>query len=57
MALRTVLVGLMFTIMVAGGVAQAADYTLRATANSNEADEDADGLNVFKQFQMSGPRE
>ena len=50
MATRTVLGGLMIAMMVAGGVAQAADYTLRATANSNEADEDADGLNVFKQY-------
>ena len=28
--------------------AQAADYTIRATANSNENDEDYDGLVVFK---------
>ncbi|SMX23855.1 TRAP transporter substrate-binding protein [Boseongicola aestuarii] len=27
-----------------------AQYTIRATANSNENDEDADGLNVFKNF-------
>ena len=50
MAIRTVLGGLLVATMLAGGVAQAADYTLRATANSNEADEDADGLNVFKQY-------
>ena len=50
MALRTVLGGLMIAALVAGGAAQAADYTLRATANSNENDEDADGLNVFKQY-------
>ncbi|WP_371170736.1 TRAP transporter substrate-binding protein DctP [Aliiroseovarius sp. 2305UL8-7] len=30
--------------------AQAADYTLRATANSNENDEDYDGLVVFKNY-------
>lgn len=30
--------------------AQAADYTIRATANSNENDEDYDGLIVFKNF-------
>jgi len=30
--------------------AQAADYTIRATANSNENDEDYDGLVVFKSF-------
>ncbi len=29
---------------------QAADYTIRATANSNENDEDYDGLVVFKNF-------
>lgn len=34
----------------AAGVSQAADYTLRATANSNENDEDYDGLVVFKNF-------
>ena len=28
--------------------ANAADYTIRATANSNENDEDYDGLVVFK---------
>jgi len=32
------------------GVAQAADYKLRAVANSNENDEDYDGLVVFKDF-------
>ena len=31
-------------------VASAADYTLRATANSNENDEDYDGLVVFKNY-------
>ena len=30
--------------------AQAADYTIRATANSNENDEDYDGLIVFKNY-------
>lgn len=35
---------------VAGTVTQAADYKLRATANSNENDEDYDGLIVFKDF-------
>ncbi len=30
--------------------AQAADFTIRATANSNEADEDYDGLIVFKNY-------
>ncbi len=32
------------------GAATAADYTLRATANSNENDEDYDGLIVFKNY-------
>lgn len=31
-------------------MAQAADYTIRATANSNENDEDYDGLVVFKNY-------
>ncbi|MEM1039919.1 MAG: TRAP transporter substrate-binding protein DctP [Pseudomonadota bacterium] len=37
---------------MAGGISQAmaADFTLRATANSNENDEDYDGLVVFKNF-------
>ena len=30
--------------------AQAADYSIRATANSNENDEDYDGLIVFKNY-------
>ena len=34
----------------AGQLAQAADITLRATANSNENDEDYDGLVVFKNY-------
>ncbi len=38
--------------LAAGGIstAFAADITLRATANSNENDEDADGLAVFKNY-------
>ncbi len=36
--------------LVVGGIASAADITLRATANSNENDEDYDGLVVFKNF-------
>ena len=35
---------------VAATTAQAADFTLRATANSNTDDEDYDGLIVFKDF-------
>ncbi|MBP1849164.1 TRAP transporter substrate-binding protein DctP [Rhizobium halophytocola] len=39
------------TLGVAGiGIAKAADITLRATANSNENDEDYDGLTVFKNY-------
>ncbi|UWQ15367.1 TRAP transporter substrate-binding protein DctP [Aliiroseovarius sp. M344] len=38
-------------VLAASAVAvQAADYTIRATANSNENDEDYDGLVVFKNF-------
>ena len=36
--------------VVAAGAASAADYNLRAVANSNENDEDYDGLVVFKDF-------
>ena len=38
--------------LMAGSIAtaNAADYTIRATANSNENDEDYDGLVVFKNF-------
>ncbi|AJY44558.1 TRAP transporter substrate-binding protein DctP [Martelella endophytica] len=37
-------------VCVTGGLASAADITLRATANSNENDEDYDGLVVFKNY-------
>jgi TRAP-type C4-dicarboxylate transport system substrate-binding protein len=37
-------------LAVTAVVAQAADYTIRATANSNENDEDYDGLVVFKNY-------
>ena len=45
-ALKTAMVA----TMMMTGVAQAADITLRATANSNENDEDYDGLVVFKNY-------
>ncbi len=38
------------TLLSAPLAAQAQDFTLRATANSNENDEDYDGLVVFKNF-------
>ena len=43
---------LMVATMLAGTAlaAQAQDFTLRATANSNENDEDYDGLVVFKNY-------
>jgi len=43
---------LVVAAMLAGSslAATAADYTIRATANSNENDEDYDGLVVFKNF-------
>ncbi|MGR3755943.1 MAG: TRAP transporter substrate-binding protein DctP, partial [Tranquillimonas sp.] len=34
----------------AAGMAAAQEFTLRATANSNENDEDYDGLVVFKNY-------
>ena len=37
-------------VVAAPIAASAADYKLRATANSNENDEDYDGLIVFKDF-------
>lgn len=37
-------------LMAVPMMAQAADYTIRATANSNENDEDYDGLIVFKNY-------
>ncbi|MEO9528832.1 TRAP transporter substrate-binding protein DctP [Roseibium sp.] len=50
--LKTTLKTLTVAAMLAGSAmnAMAADYTLRATANSNENDEDYDGLVVFKNF-------
>ncbi len=50
MRFNTALKSLLIAAMVMGGAAQAQEYTIRATANSNENDEDADGLNVFKQY-------
>lgn len=50
--LKTTIRSLMMATMLAstGLAAAAADYTLRATANSNENDEDYDGLVVFKSY-------
>lgn len=50
--IATTLKALAAAALVAGSTlaAEAADYTLRATANSNEDDEDYDGLIVFKNF-------
>lgn len=47
--IRTTVTSMMLATMLAGtGFAQ--DITLRATANSNESDEDYDGLVVFKNY-------
>ena len=50
--IRSTLTTLAVAAVVAGTAlaATAADYTIRATANSNENDEDYDGLIVFKSF-------
>jgi len=49
--LKTALAGtLASATLVLGMTAQAADFKLRAVANSNENDEDYDGLVVFKDF-------
>jgi len=51
MKLKTALKGFMVGAMaLSGAAAYAADYTIRATANSNENDEDYDGLVVFKNY-------
>ena len=50
--IKSTLKALTAAAMLAGTAlsAAAADYTIRATANSNENDEDYDGLIVFKSF-------
>lgn len=50
--LKGTLKALLAAAVVAGSAlaASAADYTIRATANSNENDEDYDGLVVFKNY-------
>ena len=50
--LKTTLKSLTAAALVAGSamMATAQEYTIRATANSNENDEDYDGLVVFKNF-------
>ncbi len=50
--IKTTLKMLTAAALVAGSLlaAAAADYTIRATANSNENDEDYDGLIVFKNY-------
>ncbi|MEM1360629.1 MAG: TRAP transporter substrate-binding protein DctP [Pseudomonadota bacterium] len=48
--LKPITTSLTLAAMLAFGPALAADYTLRATANSNENDEDYDGLVVFKNY-------
>lgn len=50
--LKTLVKTAALSVLLAGTAltASAADYTLRATANSNENDEDYDGLVVFKNY-------
>ena len=50
--LKGITKSLMLATMLAGSAlaAQAQDFTIRATANSNENDEDYDGLVVFKNY-------
>ncbi|MBT59311.1 MAG: C4-dicarboxylate ABC transporter substrate-binding protein [Acidiferrobacteraceae bacterium] len=49
--LRNTMKLLLAAMLFAGStIAAAADFTIRATANSNENDEDYDGLVVFKNF-------
>jgi hypothetical protein len=58
-AMKTLTAAALGLSVLAGGMitaAQAADITLRATANSNENDEDYDGLIVFKNYVEKPPR-
>ena len=49
---KELLVSLLAATLLAGAplAASAADFSIRATANSNENDEDYDGLIVFKNY-------
>ena len=47
---RLLLMTMMTGGLMLGSIATAADYQIRATANSNENDEDYDGLIVFKDY-------
>ena len=47
---RLLLMAMMAGGLMLGSIATAADYQIRATANSNENDEDYDGLIVFKDY-------
>ena len=47
---RLLLMTMMASGLMLGSIATAADYQIRATANSNENDEDYDGLIVFKDY-------
>jgi len=50
--LRNVIKSLMVATILAGSslAASAVDYSIRAVSNANEADEDYDGLIVFKNY-------
>jgi len=50
--MKTIMKSLLVAAMLAGsaGLASAQEIVLRATANSNENDEDYDGLVVFKNY-------
>ena len=50
MKLKWIQAALLGASVAISGAALAADYTLRAVANSNENDEDYDGLVVFKDY-------
>ena len=47
---KLLLTAIMASGLMLGSIAMAADYQIRATANSNENDEDYDGLIVFKDY-------
>ena len=47
--LRFFIISIIYCVIAIGSI-PAADFKIRATANSNENDEDYDGLVVFKNF-------
>ena len=53
---KLLLTAMMASGLMLGSIATAADYQIRATANSNENVEDYDGLIVFKDYVVEGSK-